>query len=101
MLVCLSRNLACVPLLSQDPALIRPGRVDVRVPFPLCSHQQVANYAKHFYGDRLTAEHASAFAEAIPQGTISVAQLQGMLMQHPHDPQAALGVCKREFGGEC
>ena len=82
-----------------DPALVRPGRVDVRMSFQLCSPQQIAAYARHFYGDKLTDACASKLASAMAPFSISVAQLQGALMQHPDDPEAAARLCSALFAG--
>jgi len=82
-----------------DPALVRPGRVDVRLAFELCSTAQVRHYCRHFYGDALTQQDADALAAAVPPGSVSVAQLQGALMQHPNDPRSAAALCRRLFAG--
>jgi len=82
-----------------DPALIRPGRVDVRLAFELCSTQQIRHYCRHFYGGTLSRQDADALAAAVPTASVSVAQLQGALMQHPDDPRSAAALCCRIFGG--
>eukprot|EP00965_Chrysotila_dentata_P259588 6213608-Pleurochrysis_carterae.AAC.8 len=69
-----------------DPALIRPGRVDVRVPFHLCSSAQLEAYVRHFYGTEAAAAAARSLGAAVPNRTLSVAQLQGALMRAPDSP---------------
>ena len=80
-----------------DPALVRPGRVDVRLAFSLCTAQQVRHYCQHFYGETLTERDELALATAVPSNYVSVAQLQGALMQHPNDPAAAASLCRALF----
>ena len=80
-----------------DPALVRPGRVDVRLAFSLCTAQQVRHYCQHFYGETLTERDELALASAVPSNYVSVAQLQGALMQHPNDPAAAASLCRALF----
>ena len=80
-----------------DPALVRPGRVDVRVPFKLCTRPQILAYCRHFYGPAISEQTAEALANAVPIDSVSVAQLQGVLMQHPEDPLAAVTGCQSVF----
>ncbi|KAL1511793.1 hypothetical protein AB1Y20_005079 [Prymnesium parvum] len=71
-----------------DAALVRPGRVDVRVHLGLCSREQAAAYARRFYDDA-APEHIDAIADAAGEGVVSVADLQGVLMQIPENPERA------------
>lgn len=60
-----------------DPALVRPGRVDLRIKFGLCTKAQVAVYARHFYGNRAASIDVQAIVDKVPENLISVADLQG------------------------
>ena len=72
-----------------DPALVRPGRVDVRVAFELTTTAQAEAYTRHFYGPAVAHEHVAAVGAALPSSLVSVAALQGALMQHPDAPERA------------
>lgn len=72
-----------------DEALLRPGRVDVRVPFERCGGEQLRRYLRHFYGEGSDAA-AEELCGCVPPGSLSVAQLQGALMLAPHDPRAGV-----------
>jgi chaperone BCS1 len=89
-----------------DPALVRPGRCDHKVLFGYASHEISTQLFEHLYTKRpdelvegetsVSDDHnipamARAFAEAIPPDSmISPAEVQGYLMIHRQDPQAAL-----------
>lgn len=89
-----------------DPALIRAGRCDHRVLFGYVSPEISTRIFTHCYTKRPEelvdaessgSEHydipsvAQAFASAIPKDSmISPAEVQGYLMKHCHDPQAAV-----------
>lgn len=71
-----------------DPALIRPGRVDVKVLIDYCSDYQLQNMFLRFYADE--PEHRAAeFAEKVKQklGQVSPAQVQGFFMFHKDNAQ--------------
>ena len=72
-----------------DAALVRPGRVDVRIPFALATAAQASRYVRHFYGDAVSEDAVTAVERAVPDGLLSVAALQGELMQHPDEPERA------------
>eukprot|EP01062_Namystynia_karyoxenos_P073496 TRINITY_DN70292_c0_g1_i1.p1 TRINITY_DN70292_c0_g1~~TRINITY_DN70292_c0_g1_i1.p1 ORF type:complete len:454 (+),score=108.42 TRINITY_DN70292_c0_g1_i1:61-1422(+) len=83
-----------------DPALLRPGRVDVSAEFPLLGPQAAADMVTNFYaaapeGPRAAAAEAVArcvrlLAEADPAGSagVSPAALQGVMLAHKRDPAA-------------
>eukprot|EP00966_Prymnesium_polylepis_P195291 4526748-Prymnesium_polylepis.1 len=85
-----------------DAALVRPGRVDVRIPFANATAAQAARYVRHFYGAAASEEVVAAVERAVPDGLLSVAALQGELMQHLDEPErapAAIGaLAERERG---
>src|SRR5439155_9066304 len=63
-----------------DPALIRPGRVDLRMEFPNADREQARRMFLRFFGEE-SARQADLFAEALGQGESSVAAIQGLLLQ--------------------
>ncbi|BFZ57667.1 hypothetical protein PYCC9005_004720 [Savitreella phatthalungensis] len=72
-----------------DPALVRPGRVDLEIPFRLATKTHLHQLFVKFYGSE--AEHdAQAFASPWPENEYSIAQAQGYLMQWRRDPKGAL-----------
>lgn len=64
-----------------DPALIRPGRIDVRHEIGLASHHQIAGIVRNFYPDVNNVD-VQAFIQHIPSGTVSPADIQGHLFTH-------------------
>jgi len=76
-----------------DPALIRPGRIDMKVQYHLASRKQAAELYRRFFSegssDNTDAEkpvastvddRAEAFANLIPPHEFSTAELQGHLL---------------------
>jgi mitochondrial chaperone BCS1 len=62
-----------------DPALIRPGRVDRKVLLDNASSFQVKEMFRKFYSEA-SQEDIEKFAAKVPDGKVSMAQLQGYLM---------------------
>eukprot|EP00026_Physarum_polycephalum_P007149 Phypoly_transcript_07205.p1 GENE.Phypoly_transcript_07205~~Phypoly_transcript_07205.p1 ORF type:complete len:518 (+),score=86.69 Phypoly_transcript_07205:96-1649(+) len=92
------------------PALIRPGRVDVRVHFDLASKAQIRGMFWRFYKD-LKFPNLDAIAEQvearIEERTVSTAQLQGLFIRYKVQPQELLDnldefieTCKKEWTTE-
>ncbi|KAG8735632.1 hypothetical protein FRC10_010337 [Ceratobasidium sp. 414] len=84
-----------------DPALIRPGRMDVKIEYNYATQWQAEQLFRLFYPEQSGKEKSSIesasklFAEAIPPSRLSVAQLQGYLMRHKgRHEDAAQGVKK-------
>jgi chaperone BCS1 len=80
-----------------DLALIRPGRVDVRLHFQRASKQQAARLFQCFYRggdhaieDSRLAQWGEAFADQVQERKMSMAAIQGFLMLHRDNPQAAV-----------
>ncbi|KAH8829335.1 P-loop containing nucleoside triphosphate hydrolase protein [Flagelloscypha sp. PMI_526] len=75
-----------------DPALLRPGRVDVKVEYRLASQEQARDLFLRFF-NRSTEpgidELASAFMVRVPEDEFSTAELQGFLLGRKRDPKAA------------
>ncbi|XP_006082826.2 LOW QUALITY PROTEIN: mitochondrial chaperone BCS1 [Myotis lucifugus] len=74
-----------------DPALIRPGRVDMKEYVGYCSHWQLTQMFQRFYPGQAPSL-AEAFAECVLQTTtqISPAQVQGYFMLYKNDPTGAM-----------
>ncbi|KZV75113.1 P-loop containing nucleoside triphosphate hydrolase protein [Peniophora sp. CONT] len=86
-----------------DPALTRAGRLDVHIEFFHAKSEHAAQLFRRFYsmpsakskeaGVSHSPEEiellAKRFAEAIPDGVLSMAQLQNYLMSHKHEPRKA------------
>ncbi|XP_054442133.1 mitochondrial chaperone BCS1 isoform X2 [Pteronotus mesoamericanus] len=74
-----------------DPALIRPGRVDLKEYVGYCSQWQLAQMFQRFYPGQAPSL-AEAFAECVLQATtqISPAQVQGYFMMYKNDPTGAI-----------
>nr|GAT56965.1 mitochondrial chaperone BCS1 [Mycena chlorophos] len=109
-----------------DPALIRPGRIDVRIRYSLATAEQLKDAFHRFYpcdtGSPAGAfkstsgactqlarseveQLALEFAAAIPQDAYSVAQIQGYLLGYKKDPFGAVAhvaawVESQRFGEE-
>ncbi|KAJ7484956.1 P-loop containing nucleoside triphosphate hydrolase protein [Mycena galericulata] len=98
-----------------DPALIRPGRMDLKIQYGLATSEQLEQMFDRFYpfdgekdnlsagigcyfsnttGERLSGDELAAlakeFAAAIPPSRYSIAQLQGYLLSSKNDPEGAL-----------
>ncbi|CAG9853623.1 unnamed protein product [Phyllotreta striolata] len=69
-----------------DPALIRPGRVDMQEYIGWCTQDQIEQMYLRFYDEPDAAEHAKLFAEKVAQleTNMSPAQIQGYFMVHKH-----------------
>lgn len=77
--------------LRLDPALIRPGRVDLKEYVGYCSHWQLTQMFQRFYPGQAPSL-AEAFAKRVLQVTtqISPAQVQGYFMLYKNDPEGAI-----------
>lgn len=76
--------------LRLDPALIRPGRVDLKEYVGYCSHWQLTQMFQRFYPGQAPSL-AENFAEHVLKATsqISPAQVQGYFMLYKNDPVGA------------
>lgn len=71
-----------------DDALIRPGRVDVRLELSYAKHPQMkAMFLKFFPNDDVNADK---FVSSIPENTFTLAQIQNHLIEHKHDVRLAV-----------
>lgn len=74
-----------------DPALVRPGRVDVKQEIGLASKSQLQKMYTRFYPDQIPS-CAEEFADKVfrlKQGR-SIAQIQGHFMLFKNDPLGAI-----------
>eukprot|EP00744_Colponema_vietnamica_P037728 GILI01069207.1.p1 GENE.GILI01069207.1~~GILI01069207.1.p1 ORF type:complete len:165 (-),score=18.35 GILI01069207.1:107-601(-) len=72
-----------------DPALIRPGRADIKLEIGYLTTQQSYDvFVKFFPGS--TQAHRMKFATTLPEGRVSVAQIQSHLFLHRHSPDDAV-----------
>jgi len=80
-----------VTICRLDPALVRPGRVDVKAKVDYCTADQLQKMFERFYPDE-TTEHAKEFAERVIAlvKTISPAEIQGYFMLHKDSGRDAL-----------
>ena len=74
-----------------DPALIRPGRVDLKEYIGYCSYEQCKQMFSRFYPGESTdlAEKFATTAVNTSQ-SISPAALQGYFLKYKHSPENAL-----------
>uniref|UniRef100_G3WSP1 BCS1 homolog, ubiquinol-cytochrome c reductase complex chaperone n=1 Tax=Sarcophilus harrisii TaxID=9305 RepID=G3WSP1_SARHA len=74
-----------------DPALVRPGRVDLKEYVGYCSHWQLSQMFQRFYPEEPVST-AESFADRalLAQGQLSAAQVQGHFMLFKNDPEGAL-----------
>jgi len=99
-----------------DPALIRPGRVDLQISFKYPSRDAVKslflNMYKEYEGDREAlripegfpsvekiVDLAREFSQVLPECVFTPAEIQGLLLMHKKDPEAAVGAA-REWARE-
>lgn len=81
-----------------DPALVRPGRVDVKEYIGYCSEHQLKEMFARFYQSSspdLCEEFASKVLACRP--TVSPAQVQGFFMRHKADPPESVIACIHEI----
>jgi chaperone BCS1 len=84
-----------------DPALIRPGRVDVRMEFPNADRGQAQQMFLRFFGATEETERlAEAFADAAGRGDRSMAAIQGLLLEGGDDPERAVELAAGRVPGK-
>jgi chaperone BCS1 len=71
-----------------DPALIRPGRIDVEFKLDLASREQVGTMLLRFHADKQA--EIERLVSALPERALSPAQIQQVLLSHAGFDQVAL-----------
>lgn len=71
-----------------DPALIRPGRADVKIEFFKASHSQIERLFSRFYEN--VGPAATMFADMIGTRNITMAEAQEYLLRYRNDYKLAL-----------
>lgn len=71
-----------------DPALIRPGRADLHIEFDYATREQASRLFKQFFPQSST-QSAERFS-AIAARKVTMAQVQGILLQHKNSPENAI-----------
>ena len=71
-----------------DPALLRPGRCDIRVMLSNASTEQLAAMFLRFFPGH--DNDARRFADSLPNGELSLARIQGHMVLHRHSAEEAL-----------
>lgn len=75
-----------------DPALLRKGRVDVRTHFAPATSDQAARRFRSFFYDSADHRLARRFGEAV--AGMSMADVQGLLLDHEDDPGGTVAVAE-------
>lgn len=70
-----------------DPAMIRSGRIDCKRELSNATRDQARRLFLRFFDDQV---HAEEFAAALEEGALSMADLQGILLNNRADPAAAV-----------
>lgn len=73
-----------------DPALYRPGRVDVMKLVGNASLWQVEQMFKRFYGDARAEEFMDKYRRVVGSTEVSTAQLQGLFVYNKDKPERAI-----------
>ena len=78
-----------------DPALLRPGRVDVNEYLGHATHYQMKQMFFRFYG--ASEDRAEKFANLMSTSSvpISTAYLQGLFVSNKDDPEGAMSEAKK------
>lgn len=77
-----------------DPALIRPGRVDVKEYFGLATPYQTKEMFLRFYGGDVSRGEEFAKTISTAGHSVSTAFLQGLFVSHKNEPEEAMKEAK-------
>ena len=78
-----------------DPALIRPGRADVRVQIGYATSEQIRRMFLRFYPDQV--QLANAFTEKVGERKVTAAALQGLFVWAKNNPKLAIDSLEQAF----
>lgn len=79
-----------------DPALIRPGRVDMKELVDYCSAHQLTQMFIRFYPQESESRAGEFARQVISTGKpVSPAQVQGFFMMHKNDPDSVVKDCDK------
>ncbi|KAJ6008521.1 hypothetical protein N7540_012497 [Penicillium herquei] len=80
-----------------DKALVRPGRVDKEIKFEYASKFVLKSLFRDFYNGHCHDINtlSAIFAENVPDGTFTQAEIQNYLLRYREDPEAAV------MNGDC
>lgn len=74
-----------------DGALIRPGRVDMKIGIDYATRHQLEQMYRRFYPDEPAAKSIQFAERTLSHGrNVSMAQIQGYFMMYKCDPDAVL-----------
>ena len=78
--------------MTTDAALIRPGRVDMKVEVGKATQDMVFRaFVNFFPGEE---QRAMEFVRAIPDGSMSMAEIQSVFVEHNDDVNALIAKIK-------
>ena len=77
-----------------DPALIRPGRVDVKEYFGHATPYQMKEMYLRFYGGEESRAEEFARIMSGSGNSVSTAFLQGLFVSHKNEPEGAMDEAK-------
>jgi chaperone BCS1 len=85
--VCMTTN----HIESLDPALIRAGRIDVRIEFKHANKEQAVRLFKRFFPEQSDTELPEEFGDMVAEiGNMSMSELQELCVRHRDDELEAL-----------
>eukprot|EP01080_Neovahlkampfia_damariscottae_P011604 gene11604-4847_t len=71
-----------------DPALLRPGRCDVKLEFKKATHDQIKNLFMRFYPEK--SQLSSKFLEKLPEKSVTMAELQAHFLLNKDEPEKSI-----------
>jgi hypothetical protein len=79
-----------------DPALIRPGRVDMSIYMGRCCTDQMSQFYRLYFGD--DAEEDERLAE-VPEDVLTPAEVASVFQHHRNDPRSAVAELANSANG--
>lgn len=75
--------------------LVRSGRIDMRIEFGLATKKQIRQLFQAFFGVGTHQKLEDSFVDACPEQQLSMADLQGLLLEYKHSPEQVTPALKR------